>query len=94
MGILERLGLRAVRCPRCGSTRCEARTRLEKRYVAGEHQPYESTAGWVYGHMEVLVSFQYCLDCQRDFAQRRKVLRKQKAHGAARAKKFGGYGTD
>ncbi len=93
MGWLERLGLR-VRCPRCCSARCEARTRIEKQYVAGEHQAYESTAGWVYGHQEVLVSFRHCLDCRRDFAERRTVLRKHKARGATRAKKFGGYGTE
>lgn len=94
MGILERLGLRAVRCPRCRSVRYEARTRTEKHYVAGEHQPYESTAGWVYGHKEVLVSFFHCLECHQEFGEHRKVLKQQKARGAARAKKFGGYGTD
>ncbi len=94
MGILERIGLRAARCPRCRSTRWEARTRIDKQYVAGEHQPYESTAGWVYGHKEILVSFRHCLDCDADFGERRKVVKKQKARGAASAKKFGGYGTD
>jgi hypothetical protein len=94
MGILEFLRLRAVRCPRCRSTRCAPHTRIEKQYVAAEHQAYESTAGWVYGHREILVSFRHCLDCHGDFEERRRVVKKQKARGATRAKKFGGYGTE
>ena len=62
--------------------------------MAGEHQAYESTAGWVYGHKEVLVSFQHCLDCDSEFAERRKVIDSHKARGAVRSKKFGGYGTE
>ncbi len=94
MGILERLGLRTLRCPRCRSTHYVARTRREKQYVTGEHQPYESTAGWVYGHKEILVTFCHCLDCHEEFGEKRRLLKNQKAHGAASAKKFGGYGTE
>jgi len=94
MGILDVLGRWRRRCPRCRSTRVETRTRTAKEYVAGEHQPYESTAGWVYGHREVQVSFRRCLDCGADFAERRTVLRREKARGATSAKKYGGYGTD
>lgn len=81
-------------CPRCRSRRSQPRTRREKRYVAGDHQPYESTAGWVYGHEEVLVSYRSCLDCGEAFGDRRKVERREKAAGSARARVFGGYGTD
>jgi Zn ribbon nucleic-acid-binding protein len=94
MGLLERLGLRPLRCPRCRSARCESRTRTEKQYVAGEHQAYESTAGWVYGHREVLVTHRHCTACGHDFGERRKTLRAHKARGATAAKKFGGYGTE
>jgi len=94
LGILERLGLRRPRCPRCGSANVEARSRVDKEYVASEHQAYESTAGWVYGHKEVHVSFQECGECRAEFAQRRKVIKKEKARGATGAKKFGGYGTE
>jgi len=93
MGILGWLGLGTARCPRCRSTHTEPRTRVEKEYVAGEHQAYESTAGWVYGHKEVLVAFRCCLECHDTFAERRKVVKTQKASGA-KAKKFGGYGTE
>jgi len=31
--------------PLCRSTRCETRERMEKQYIAGEHQAYESMAG-------------------------------------------------
>ena len=62
--------------------------------MAGEHQPDESTAGWVYGHREILVSFRHCLECGDDFGERRSVVKAEKARGATSAKKFGGYGTD
>jgi len=62
--------------------------------VAGEHQPYESTAGWVYGHQEILVWFRHCVACHAEFAERRHVVKQHKARGAVSAKKFGGYGTD
>ena len=94
LGILERLGLRRFRCPRCGSTNIEARSRVDKEYVASEHQAYESTAGWVYGHKVVHVSFRECGDCCAEFALRRRVIKEEKARGATGAKRFGGYGTD
>ena len=94
MGLLSYLGLRAHRCPQCRSSRHEVRTRTEKQYVAGEHQAYESTAGWVYGHKEILITYRHCLDCGTDFAEHRKVVGHERARGATRSKKFGGYGTE
>lgn len=94
MGLLEKLGLRKRRCPACGSERSEAGSRTEKEYVAGYHQPYESTAGWVYGHKEVRVEFRKCLDCGAVYAERRKVVAAHKAPGSRDSKKFGGYGTE
>jgi len=94
MRLLECLGLRAARCPRRGSARSEPRTRTEKQYVAGEHQAYESTAGWVYGHLEVVVAYRTCTTCGHDFAERRTVASTHKARGATATKEFGGYGTE
>ena len=94
MKIIRYLRVLLLRCPRCGSRRNDTRTRTEKQYVAGDHQAYESTAGWVYGHKEILISFRHCLDCGEDFAGRRKVVKKRKARGARSAKRSGGYGTE
>lgn len=90
----RRLGARPGKCPRCRSKRYEARTRLEKEYVAGEHQAHESTAGWVYGHREIAVRFRHCLDCGADYGERRAAVGEERARGSRSAKRFGGYGTE
>jgi len=55
---------------------------------------FDQCGGEEYGHQEILVSFRHRLDCGRDFAERRTVLRAHRAPGATRAKKFGGYETE
>jgi len=93
MGILSRFLRPRSRCPRCGSRASEERTRTEKEYVVGAHQPHESTSGWVAGHKEILVTYRHCPDCSTDFAERRKVVARHKLEGSDRTKKFGGYGV-
>jgi hypothetical protein len=85
LSLLTYLGLRAACCPRCRSTRHEERTRVERRYGAGERQAYESTAGWVYGYQELLVRFRHCLDCEADFREHREVIGRAKGRGARRS---------
>ena len=53
--LARRLGAAPRKCPHCRSKQYEPRTHVEKEYVAGEHQAYESTAGWVYGYKEIAV---------------------------------------
>jgi hypothetical protein len=67
---------------------------VEKEYVAGEHQAYESTAGWVYGYKEIAVRFRRCRDCGADYGERRTLVSEKRARGSVSAKRFGGYGTE
>ena len=82
------------KCPSCRSRRHETRTHIEKEYVAGEHQAYESTAGWVYGYKEIAVSVRCCLECGTDYGERRTEVGEKRARGSVSAKRFGGYGTE